>query len=40
MDELTRKKWDKAAQNFDLMAGFGPEKRWRPAKENLFANMG
>jgi ubiquinone/menaquinone biosynthesis C-methylase UbiE len=40
MDELTRKKWDKAAQNFDLMAGFGPEKRWRPAKEKLFANMG
>ena len=40
MDELTRRKWDKAARNFDLMAGFGPERRWRPVKEQLFAKMG
>jgi len=40
MDEMTRKKWDKAAANFDLMAGFGPEKRWEPYKRELFANMG
>jgi ubiquinone/menaquinone biosynthesis C-methylase UbiE len=40
MDEVTRRKWDKAAANFDLMAGFGPEKRWEPAKRRLFSNMG
>lgn len=40
MDEITRKKWDKAAANFDLMAGFGPEKRWEPYKRELFSNMG
>jgi len=40
MDQLTRRKWDKAAANFDLMAGFGPEKRWGPAKRRLFSKMG
>lgn len=40
MDDVTRKKWDKAAANFDLMAGFGPEKRWEPYKRELFSNMG
>ena len=35
----TQRKWDKAAANFDLMAGKGPEKRWLPFKEALFANM-
>ena len=40
MDVVTRNKWDKAAANFDLMAGFGPEKRWEPAKRKLFSNMG
>ena len=38
-DGRTRSKWDKAAANFDLMASRGPEKRWAPAKEHLFANM-
>ena len=40
MDAVTQRKWDKAAANFDLMAGFGPEKRWEPHKRELFANMG
>ena len=40
MDEMTRRKWDKAAPNFDLMASYGPEKRWEPFKRKLFANMG
>ena len=40
MDEVTRKKWDKAAPNFEFMAGYGPEKRWEPYKRELFSNMG
>ena len=40
MDVVTQSKWDKAAANFDLMAGFGPEKRWLPYKQELFGNMG
>lgn len=38
-DLVTRAKWDKAARNFDLMAGGGAEARWKPFKQNLFANM-
>ena len=38
-DLLTQRKWDKAAPNFDLMAGKGAEQRWLPHKQNLFANM-
>lgn len=40
MDVVTKKKWDRAAANFDLMAGYGPEKRWAPFKERFFAQMG
>jgi ubiquinone/menaquinone biosynthesis C-methylase UbiE len=40
MDLVTQKKWDKAAPTFDLMAGFGAEKRWEPVKRKLFSNMG
>ena len=40
MDILTQKKWDRAAANFDLMAGYGPEKRWEPVKRRFFARMG
>ena len=40
MDVVTKKKWDRAAANFDLMAGYGPEKRWAPYKEAFFAKMG
>lgn len=40
MDVVTQKKWDRAAANFDLMAGYGPEKRWRPFKEAFFSRMG
>ncbi len=39
MDEATQRKWDKAAPNFDLMAGAGAEKRWQPFKEELFSHM-
>jgi ubiquinone/menaquinone biosynthesis C-methylase UbiE len=38
-DLKTRAKWDSAAALFDLMGGFGPEKRWAPAKRRLFAGM-
>ena len=40
MDLVTKAKWDKAARNFDVMAGYGPEKRWAPVKQKLFAKMG
>jgi len=40
MDLVTKAKWDKAAANFDVMAGYGPEKRWEPFKRKLFAKMG
>ena len=36
----TQRKWDKAAANFDVMAGYGPEKRWEPFKRELFSAMG
>lgn len=40
MDLVTKAKWDKASANFDLMAGYGPEKRWEPVKRPLFSKMG
>ena len=40
MDLITKAKWDKAAANFDVMAGYGPEKRWEPYKRALFSKMG
>ena len=40
MDDVTRTKWDRAAATFDLMASYGPERRWEPFKRELFANMG
>jgi ubiquinone/menaquinone biosynthesis C-methylase UbiE len=39
MDAHTQEKWDKAAPNFDLMAGKGAEKRWHPFKKALFSHM-
>ncbi|MCP4904859.1 MAG: class I SAM-dependent methyltransferase [bacterium] len=39
MDRVTKAKWDKASANFDLMAGYGPEKRWEPVKRALFSKM-
>jgi len=39
MDKITQEKWDKAAPNFDLMAGKGAEKRWHPFKKELFSQM-
>lgn len=39
MDLSTQRKWDKAAPNFDFMAGKGAEKRWLPFKRELFSHM-
>jgi len=39
MDVVTQRKWDSAARAFDLMNGFGPEKRWEPVKREFFAAM-
>lgn len=39
LSELTRRKWDKVAGNFDLMNGHGPEKRWAPFKTEFFSRM-
>ena len=39
MDRATQKKWDSAAGLFDLMNGWGPERRWAPVKRRLFSKM-
>jgi ubiquinone/menaquinone biosynthesis C-methylase UbiE len=39
VDQATQDKWDNAAPLFDLMAGKGAERRWKPAKTALFSNM-
>jgi ubiquinone/menaquinone biosynthesis C-methylase UbiE len=39
MDTVTRDKWDRASRSFDLMSAYGPEWRWKPAKQALFARM-
>jgi ubiquinone/menaquinone biosynthesis C-methylase UbiE len=39
MDLATKRKWDGAAPRYDLMAGFGPERRWAPWKRRLFGAM-
>lgn len=39
MDELTRRKWDRAARSYDLMNSRGQERRWAPAKRRLFERM-
>lgn len=39
MDIETQRKWDKVAPKFDVMAGGGAEKRWEPAKRELFRHM-
>jgi ubiquinone/menaquinone biosynthesis C-methylase UbiE len=39
IDTATRDKWDRASRSMDLMAGHGPERRWRPAKVELFRRM-
>ena len=39
MDVLTRRKWDRAARAYDLVNGYGPERRWAPFKRRLFALM-
>ena len=38
-DLKTQQKWDSAASLFDVMGGFGPERRWRAAKTRLFSRM-
>ena len=39
MDLLTKRKWDRAAGAFDLMNGYGPEKRWAPVKRQFYSTM-
>ena len=39
MESATQKKWDRAARSYDWMAGIGPDKRWGPAKTELFSHM-
>jgi ubiquinone/menaquinone biosynthesis C-methylase UbiE len=39
LDTATQQKWDRAALSYDLMAGFGPDKRWGPYKQELFSHM-
>ncbi len=39
MDTATQDKWDRVSGTFDIMSQYGPEMRWRPAKQTLFANM-
>ena len=38
-DLLTQAKWDKLAPRFDGMTSQGAEKRWEPAKRDLFSHM-
>jgi len=39
MDIATQRKWDGAVRGYDLMNGFGPERRWEPWKRLLFSEM-
>ena len=39
MDLETQRKWDGAVAGYDLMNGFGPERRWEPWKRRLFSAM-
>ena len=39
MDTSTRETWDRASRGFDLMSAYGPEWRWKPAKQRMFARM-
>lgn len=39
MDLVTKTKWDKVAATFDLMSGYGPERRWAPCKRRFFSAM-
>lgn len=39
MDTATREKWDRASRSFDLMSAYGPEWRWKPAKQRMFELM-
>jgi ubiquinone/menaquinone biosynthesis C-methylase UbiE len=39
VDELTARKWDRAAASFDLMNGYGPDLRWSGVKRELFSEM-
>jgi ubiquinone/menaquinone biosynthesis C-methylase UbiE len=39
MDIATQRKWNGAVRGYDLMNGFGPERRWEPWKRRLFSEM-
>ncbi len=39
MNTKTQAKWDRAAQTFDFMNAYGPERRWGATKRKLFSAM-
>jgi len=39
VDRVTERKWDQASRTFDLMSGYGPERRWANYKRDFFARM-
>jgi ubiquinone/menaquinone biosynthesis C-methylase UbiE len=39
VDEVTQRKWDRAAVTYDWMNAYGPEWRWGEAKRRLFSRM-
>ena len=39
MNKSQQDKWDSAAGFYDLLEGFGPERRWRPYKQKLYSKM-
>ena len=39
MDFYTQEKWDRASSCFDLVQSFGAERRWGPAKREVFGAM-
>lgn len=38
-NEGARRQWDRSAALYDLLAAYGPEKRWLPYKKRLFSKM-
>ncbi len=38
MDKANQEKWDSAIDFYDLIGGFGPERRWKAHKLRLFSN--
>ena len=39
MDRLTERKWNRAARMYNVIHGWGPWRRWAPAKRRLYGAM-